>query len=130
MTRDIPTVTEDLISKYGYTDDVDVFEICRREDIALLPFSDKRTKELAVILGMRLNMDASDGFALQVRDKRCIFYDDRRSTERQRSTVAHELGHIVLGHTSGFKSGVDCSRCEEMQADSFAFRLLYPERMS
>lgn len=44
MTQDIPTVAEELISKYGYTDDVDVFEICRREDIALLPFSDKRTK--------------------------------------------------------------------------------------
>lgn len=129
MTRDIPTVAEELISKYGYTDNVDVFEICRREDIELLPFTDDRTKKIAVLLGMRLNMDVSDGFAFQVRGKQCIFYDDRRSAERQRSTVAHELGHIVLGHTWGFKSGVDCSRCEEMQADSFAFRLLYPERM-
>lgn len=70
MTRDIPTVAEELISKYGKSDSVDVFEICRQENIHLLPFSEKRTKEIAVLLGMRLNMDVSEGFAFQVRDQR------------------------------------------------------------
>lgn len=63
-------------------------------------------------------------------DKWFIIYDDTNSRERSRFTIAHELGHIFLGHP--LKSGylartIDISKPEtERQADMFAIRLLAP----
>lgn len=47
-----------------------------------------------------------------------IFYDDTVSPERQRFTVAHELGHIIMRH-----SGAEDN---EAEANVFASRLLMP----
>ncbi len=60
-----------------------------------------------------------------------IFYNDFDTTERSRFTLAHELGHILLGHDIAFTkySGVlQFSRIpkSEQQADMFATRLLCP----
>lgn len=50
-----------------------------------------------------------------------IIFDDEDTTQRQRFTVAHELGHILLGHsTEGYVPE------EEMAANVFASRLLAP----
>jgi Zn-dependent peptidase ImmA (M78 family) len=62
--------------------------------------------------------------------KWCIVYDDEHSKQRCRFTIAHELGHIVLGHK--LKNGhhartFDLSKPEtETEADVFASRLLAP----
>lgn len=59
-----------------------------------------------------------------------IVYDDTQSKQRCRFTIAHELGHILLGHT--LKNGrhartFDLSKPEiETEADVFASRLLAP----
>jgi hypothetical protein len=36
------------------------------------------------------------------------------------NVVAHELGHICLGHTLGVKQNYEISRNQEREADSFA----------
>ena len=59
-----------------------------------------------------------------------IVYDDTQIKQRCRFTIAHELGHILLGHT--LKNGryartFDTSKPEEeTEADMFAARLLAP----
>ncbi|MCK4592582.1 ImmA/IrrE family metallo-endopeptidase [Candidatus Parcubacteria bacterium] len=56
-----------------------------------------------------------------------ILYSKNISVVRQRFTVAHEIGHIVLEHTSIFD---DCDQFSEKsqnkEADSFAGELLVP----
>ncbi|MBE6666685.1 MAG: ImmA/IrrE family metallo-endopeptidase [Ruminococcaceae bacterium] len=60
-----------------------------------------------------------------------IVYDDSRSTSEARITIAHEIGHILLGHelkhikyakTKEF----DKQPLSEQQAEMFATRLLCP----
>lgn len=57
----------------------------------------------------------------------CILYSKNISRVRQRFTVAHEIGHIALEHTSIFG---DCDqfseKSQEKEADSFAGELLVP----
>lgn len=57
----------------------------------------------------------------------CIWYSKNISVVRQRFTVAHEIGHIVLEHTSIFG---DCDqfskKSQEKEANSFAGELLVP----
>lgn len=60
-----------------------------------------------------------------------IIYDDTiESTGRKRFTIAHELGHIFLGHSilAGYhKRAFDISKPQvETEADIFASRLLSP----
>lgn len=60
-----------------------------------------------------------------------IVYDDTDTKERIRFTVAHELGHILLGHEleKGFKHYrrfVRNKPISETQADEFAARILAP----
>lgn len=60
-----------------------------------------------------------------------IVYDDRASIERSRFTVAHELGHIFLGHHMQYAKYSHIQEIKRMpvaekQANSFATRLLCP----
>ena len=64
-----------------------------------------------------------------------IFYNGKAPTERQRFTIAHELGHFVLhrGQRPSFScdkesvySGADRMRSIEREADDFASNLLMP----
>ncbi|MCH5212235.1 MAG: ImmA/IrrE family metallo-endopeptidase [Oscillospiraceae bacterium] len=63
-------------------------------------------------------------------DKWYIIYDDTMSKERARFTIAHELGHIFLGHP--LKGGhhartINTDKPQiETEADIFASRLLAP----
>lgn len=93
-------------------------QICRAEKIKLFPYTSAQS--LIKALGLEQHADDTDGFCI----KNVIFFDDRRPDARQCTTVAHEMGHILLGHT---KECLDKKVCE-MQADSFAFRLLFPDR--
>ena len=60
-----------------------------------------------------------------------IVYDDSRSTVESRLMVAHELGHILLGHDLKHTLYADAKEFDkkpksEQQADMFALRLLCP----
>ncbi len=64
-------------------------------------------------------------------EKWVIVYDDHDKLQRVRFTVAHELGHIVLGHplydAGNHTRMFDIKRPQvEIEADSFAARLLAP----
>lgn len=74
--------------------------------------------------------DDEVGVSILADDKWYIVYDDTVSNERARFTIAHELGHIFLGHPLklGYHARtIDISKPEtERQADMFAIRLLVP----
>ena len=59
-----------------------------------------------------------------------IVYDDSKSVEISRFTIAHELGHIFLGHSTlkGYHSRMFGKERPEIEseADMFAARLLAP----
>ena len=60
-----------------------------------------------------------------------IIYNDKNPTELSRFTVAHELGHILLGHELTHIKYANVQEFKirpksEQQADAFAIRLLCP----
>ncbi len=72
--------------------------------------------------------NSTTGFCFFAGDQPVIFYDDSRPVMEIHFTVAHELGHIMLGHLNFrndfFKKLPDCA---EREADAFAVQLLANE---
>lgn len=62
--------------------------------------------------------------------QKVIVYDESQRKTRTRFTVAHELGHILLGHPplcSRSNAGKASRAAEEQEADRFAAALLAPD---
>lgn len=82
------------------------------------------------------NSDANElqpdesGISLLIGMEYFIVYDDTQSKGRCRFTIAHELGHIFLGHlltgTKETRAAVSKRPIIEQEADLFASRLLSP----
>ena len=70
----------------------------------------------------------TDGFTLQIHGEYAIFYNPTSPIPRIRWTLAHELGHILLGHGAvcRFAQPVEGKSREDRQADRFAADLLCP----
>lgn len=69
------------------------------------------------------------GLSFKYADKWYVVYDDTVTAERARFTIAHELGHIFLGHETLLSRNTiyDAEKpAEETEADIFASRLLAP----
>lgn len=71
------------------------------------------------------------GISIVVGSKWFIVYDDSNSRQRYRFTVAHELGHIFLGHKLKKRGNLtqtikDSESFAEQEANIFASRLLAP----
>lgn len=60
-----------------------------------------------------------DGFTVRHNGRAVIVYNERSPRTRQRFTLAHELGHIILGHE-------DDGPGSDAEADCFARNLLMP----
>lgn len=72
-----------------------------------------------------------DGFSKLIDNKPVIFYNDSKQQQRIRFTVAHEIGHILLGHinkgeTCHRNTETDTSNAKEQQANIFARDILMP----
>lgn len=96
---------------------VDVVALCRSMGIRIVKTS-------------LLHPDAGDGFSCYISGRPCICLQRETKPARQRFTVAHELGHILLGHV-GQKGLVNREpspgdNAIEQAANVFASRLLAP----
>ncbi len=105
-------------------------EICRHYHWILSDYHNgARSIELLGLSGL---MKKTDGFCTITRNYTYIFFDGSLPTGRQRFTVAHEIGHLVLGHVGPGVATVEnreptgSEREEERQANQFAARLLAP----
>ncbi len=79
---------------------VDVKKICAKEGVALFPYS--RVKEPMKALGFFEHSKRTDGFSLRHGKRLLLFYNDTTSAQRQRFTIAHELGHYLNGDVTAF----------------------------
>ena len=87
---------------------------------------------------MVLDVDSCEGMLVRNPNDAAewgVFYNGKASPERQRFTIAHELGHFILhrGQKQSFNcdkesvySGLDTIRAIEREADDFASNLLMP----
>lgn len=110
---------------------VDVFKLCRKDKIALIPYSSPQAEDMAALIGSAELMNKTDGFTVQIGSTPLIFWDDGMPEARQRFTVAHELGHIVNGDigavpTQRNKEPSDQDDPKETAANVFASRILSP----
>lgn len=105
-------------------------EICKHYNWVLADYATgKRSIDL---LGLTELKDKTDGFCTVTDNHVYIFFDSSLPTGRQRFTVAHEIGHLILGHVGRGMATVEnreptgTERAEERQANQFAARLLAP----
>lgn len=98
---------------------VPLISICKDLGITLL--DNNRAHELR---------PTESGISLKQNGKWYIIFDDTDTRGKQRFTVAHELGHILMGHE--LKNGYYTRKenlnkpTDETEADMFAARLLAP----
>lgn len=102
---------------------VDVYEICKRERINVFNYS--TSSEFMRELQIDASLESSDAFSIGS----IIFVDDTKPRERQRFSVAHELGHILLHIPERqriFYRETASQDPVESEANMFASRLLAP----
>jgi Zn-dependent peptidase ImmA (M78 family) len=72
----------------------------------------------------------TDGMQVTEGEKAAIGYNQSQHPHRQRFTVAHEIGHLLLGHTGkNFILDLNSKKPEEVEANQFAAELLMPLEM-
>ena len=111
---------------------VNVSALCISYNCILLSYD--RAHDILVRYGLLDNCKNNDGFALRMRGRIFIFYNNKCSPGRIRFTVAHELGHVLLGHLNIYRNSPTIRNREpspydnpfEQQANVFASRLLAP----
>lgn len=75
----------------------DILSMCEKEGIVVRSFSFARERGVIEALGLESATVGNDGLAFSVGGRPMILYDDRKTVQRQRFTIAHELGHIING---------------------------------
>lgn len=105
-------------------------EICKHYKWVLADYiAGERSIEL---LGLAELKERTDGFCAVTENHVYIFFDSSLPVGRQRFTVAHEIGHLILGHVGNGMATVEnreptgAEREEEREANQFAARLLAP----
>lgn len=87
---------------------------------------DPKDKSIAVLseeLALTPEILNQNAFAYQNKGVRLLFVRDNLTAEEKLYVIAHELGHIILGH---LQSGSHASVLEEYEADEFMHYLLHP----
>ena len=124
----MPGLAEEYLHRFGMDkSNVDPIEISWALGIKVITY--REAHDLVEALGFsKFTEGNNDGFAINIRNRPAIFYDDSRSPARQRATIAHELGHFVNGDLTKNCppcKGHRCDECKEWRADSFALNLLF-----
>lgn len=109
---------------------VDLNAVCRRLKIRVLTYGQNtRTIERA---DLGEAMRRTDGMTFYVRKTPVVLFDEKTTPARAKFTIAHEVGHIILGHvkpgdvTIANREPHPGDAPEEQAANQFAARLLAP----
>lgn len=109
---------------------VKIVSICRSYGIRVRSYQD--SAEILRKLNLTQMIDKTDGFLMYISGEPVIFYDKRCTEGRQRFTIAHEMGHYLLGHvkpgqvTTINREPEPGDSPAERQANQFAARILAP----
>ncbi len=100
---------------------VKIYRICTQMGVETVSY--KNIDMYVDEFELKENMLNNDGFTLN----NIIFYNDKCSVQRQRFTIAHELGHILL-HTESIYNREPSANDNPIEHDAnvFASRLLAP----
>lgn len=104
--------------------------VCRELKIKVLTYE----KGARIIEKAQLSQAAhrTDGMTFYVQNTPVVLYDEKKSPMRAKFTVAHEVGHIIMGHvkpgrfTVANREPQPGDAPEEQAANQFAARLLAP----
>lgn len=111
---------------------LDVFALANMYGIDVVPFSHDGCPPAAVQHFTTKGNGQVSGFALPVDDGHLIAYNDAQVIERIRSTMTHEVGHVVLQHEAAIrvaseKGCIDTSDLDqEAEATELGGELLIP----
>lgn len=110
---------------------VNLGAICQH--LGIHAYTYRKAANVIAAAGLSAQCKRSDGFTFFIEGEPYIFYDGAAcSLGRQRFTVAHELGHIILGHVGAGEHTVANREPSpkddpcEIQANQFAARILAP----
>lgn len=106
---------------------VNLNTICRHLGVRAMSYM--RGQKLIKAMGEERRMRKNDGFLVRPAvGPPIIFYNSACSIGRQRFTIAHELGHLMLGHRGDLLNREPSPRDNpiEREANIFAARLLAP----
>ena len=108
-----------------------VWEIILKENITQLPVKVvKLCANMGIPVKLYKSADKNSGETAKINGNPVIFVNEDDYPSRQRFTVAHELGHIILGHVGRFdlinREPSSDDNPIEQAANVFASRLLAP----
>lgn len=99
----------------------DITLFCKSKGWNIIPYEDN-DKELLQI--------SKDGYTFYENNTFSIFYNKDKPCPRQRFTIAHEIGHIILYHHFYVPTKILMNNKNkglwEYQADTFAQNILFP----
>lgn len=109
---------------------VRITRICNHYGIGVYTYAHGR--HLMQKLGLLHRAAETDGFAVRAEGKYLVFFDRTMPDARCRFTIAHELGHVFLGHIPGSEpTAINCEPGptddpREQAANVLAARVLAP----
>ena len=114
--EEIKSIVVKTFEKYGISEiPIDCFELARRMDIIIIPFS-----ELTQVQLNNIGFCEGEAIMISLNDITYIFYNDiDNNISRQRFSIFHEIGHYVLGHKGE-------SELSKSEADFFARYAIAP----
>lgn len=115
--EEIAMTASEVLTDYGINSfPIDVFELAKRMKFKVCTYSEFKPTETIVLLN-----GSDEGMSCYGCDSKrfLIVYNDSKIKTRIRFTIAHEIGHIVLGHKESNEE-------TESEANFFARQLLVP----
>lgn len=111
---------------------IDIFGLARKMGFRLIKASDRLKIGIEKVKEFKEINKTKDVYGYTFfdfnRSEYVIYYDDvNAGRNKQRFSVAHEIGHIVLGH---IEKGIENSDEAEKEANYFAGYLLCPDCLS
>lgn len=107
---------------------VELEKVYKRRKIKLLSY--KHGAKMIRELGLEDRIQSGDGFIVDLDGPFIVFFNETKPRARIRFTIAHELGHIILGHTIGpdliNREPEETDNPTETEANIFAARILAP----
>ena len=109
---------------------VNVTKVCQCLDVRVLSY--QGGKKIITRHGLEQLTKQTDGFTMLLYRTPIVFFDASCSRQRARFTIAHEIGHLVLGHvkygrvTTINREPSPQDSLVETMANQFAARLLAP----
>ena len=107
---------------------IDLIQIVNYFDIKIIPYS-----RSVYVTTSDEKIQNGDGFSRIENGENFIYFNDKKATKaRRRFTIAHELGHCLLGHDlsktkyRNSETGSNDDPIEEIQANVFARDILMP----